>query len=87
MPPHPGGQFSCDVLRAGPDYNGNVNIRLQDRRQPQVFGPTWFVADASVKQEMLAVALAAMSTNTPVDANLVSTDQYSTILWLYIDLE
>jgi len=79
----PGGQFVCDVIRAGPDYDANVNIMLQDRAQPAGFPRRWFAAHPSVKPEMLAVALAAMSTNTPVNVDLESVDQGSIILFLY----
>lgn len=82
--PTPGGWFMCDVIRAGPDYDANVNIMLSDKARPQVFAVTWFKAVDSVKQEMLAVALAAISTNTQVNANLEYADPGSTILNLYI---
>lgn len=82
--PSPGGWFMCDVIRAGPDQNGAVNIMLTDKATPPVFAVTWFQALDAVKQQMLAVALAAISTGIQVNVNLVSADAGSTILTFYI---
>ena len=82
--PSPGGWFMCQVIRAGPDYDGHVNIMLTDSADSQVFAQRWFQALDAVKQEMLAVALAALSTGYQVNVNLVSTDQGSQCLNLYL---
>jgi hypothetical protein len=82
--PSPGGWFMCDVIRAGPDYNGAVNIMLTDKANPPVFAVAWFQALTAVNQQMLAVALAAISTGIQVNVNLVSVDAGSEILNLYI---
>jgi hypothetical protein len=74
----------CDVIRAGPDNNGVVNIMLTDKAKPPVFAVTWFKAPDAVKEQMLAVALAAISTGIQVNVNLVSADAGSVVLNIYI---
>ena len=82
--PAAGGLFMCDVIRAGPDNNGHVNIMLTDSAASPAFAVRWFQALDAMKQDMLAVALSSISTGYKVDANLVSTDEGSQILHLYI---
>ena len=80
--PAPGGWFICNVVGAGPDENGNVVVRLTDASG--AFQDRWFDAVAISKREMLATALAAMTSGFKVNALLVSTDQYSPLNRLYI---
>jgi len=80
--PAAGGWFICNVVSAGPDENGNVLVRLTD--SGGTFQARWFNAVATAKREMLATALATMTSGFKVDAELVSTDEYSQLNRLYI---
>jgi hypothetical protein len=80
--PAPGGWFLCNVVSAGPDETGSVNVRLTD--SGGTFNTRWFGAVATAKREMLATALVAMTSGFRVDALLVSTDEYSQLDRLYI---
>ena len=80
--PAAGGWFTCNVVSAGPDENGNVLVKLTD--SGGAFVARWFDAVAVSKREMLATALAAMTSGFKVIALLVSTDEYSQINRLYI---
>lgn len=73
---------NCTVERAGPAENGIIYIAL--RATDGSFNATWFQAVPSMKKEMLATALAAMSNNKPVDVFLTGVAAYSTINRLYV---
>ena len=77
----PGGWFTCRVQLAGPAEDGKIYIHLKD--ELGAF-ESWFFAYDSIKQEMLATALTAISTGFPVSAALTSSDEYSQIERLYI---
>lgn len=81
--PAPGGWFYCDIIRAGQAEDGRVYIGLRDRAESWP-GWRWYYAVEGYKREMLATALTAVSTGYPVDAALVSTDDYSQINRLYV---
>jgi len=73
--PAPGGWFTCEVVRTGPAEDGTVFIMLRDLGG--AFGPGWYPAVDAMKREMLATALAAISTGFHVDVSLSSTDEYA----------
>jgi hypothetical protein len=77
----PGGWFSCTVTSTGPAEDGNVYIWLTE--QTGKFNG-WFDAEPSHRKEMLAVDLAAMTSNHKVTAYVTSTDYYSQINRLYL---
>jgi hypothetical protein len=69
--------FTCDVKHAGANKDGKIHIVLND--QGGAFGDTFFVAPTVAANQMLATALAAISTGFPVHADLDSTNDGSTI--------
>jgi len=77
----PGGWFTCSVTMTGPAEDGNIYICLAE--QSGKFNG-WFDAEPSHRKEMLAVALAAMTTTHKVTVYLTSTDYYSQINRLYL---
>ena len=77
----PGGGFLCTVDRVGPAEDGVVYIWLTDRGGSFSH---WFVVLDAIKREMLATALAAISTGYRVEVFLASTDPYGQINHLYL---
>jgi hypothetical protein len=80
--------YLCEVVRTGPAVDSEtMNIRLRELNG-KFTGARWFPAAASVKKEMLATALTAITTGLPVNAYLTSPVQYEgTVLRLYISRE
>ena len=72
----------CDVRRTGAAENCVVYVMLRDTGG--AFLGRWFKAVDQMKREILATALAAMSTGRPVDALVPSTVEYSDLNRLYI---
>ena len=66
----PGGWFDCEVQKAGPAEDGTIFIGLR--------------ATPTMKREMLATALAALSGRKVVNVSLTSTDEYSVINRMYV---
>lgn len=66
---------SCEVVRTGPAEDGVVYVMLRD--VGGAFPARWFKAEDRIKREMLATALAAMSTGYRVEALLTSVVEYS----------
>jgi hypothetical protein len=77
----PGGWFSCNVTMTGPGENGDIFVHL---REVNGRFDTWFLAAASVKKEILATALTAISASLRVSAYLTTTDQYGTVNRLFV---
>jgi hypothetical protein len=48
------------------------------------FATRWFAAAAIAQREMLATALAALTTGLNVSAQLASTDEFSELRTLYV---
>jgi hypothetical protein len=71
----------CTVERAGPAEDGVVYIAL--RSTDGAFNH-WFQAEPSIKKEMLATALVAISTDKNVHAAVTDVTEYSTIQRLYV---
>jgi len=78
----PGGWFKCIVNEVGPADDLVVYLNLTDLGG--AFNGTWFKAVDSMKTQMLAVALTAISTGYTVEAALSSTDEYSSCDRLYV---
>ena len=80
----------CRVLAAGPGHHGiylpqappNILIRLAG--PPGTFPETWFLAEKQSTKEMLAAALAAITTGLPVSITVQSTDEYSVLQALFL---
>ncbi len=82
--PSPDGWYDCTVQRVGPAENGVIYIWLKDNKDSSEFDH-WFQAYEGMKREMLATALAAISTGFPVNAWLPSgITQYSQLNRLYL---
>jgi hypothetical protein len=66
--------FTCTVNEAGPASNGtetqSPTVYFQLTDLGGTFDHTWFFAANSAKREMLAVALAAVSTQSQVRADV-----------------
>lgn len=77
----PGGWFDCEVQKAGPAEDGTIFIWL--RHTGGAFN-CWFSATPTMKREMLATALAALSGRKVVNVYLTSTDEYSVINRMYV---
>jgi hypothetical protein len=75
------GWFTCRVTLAGPAEDGNIYIALSDTGG--AFPSQWFVSVASMKNEMLATALAAIASGKNVTTALSDTVPYSTINRFY----
>jgi hypothetical protein len=75
--------YTCKVDSAGPQEDGQVNIKLDDEGGAWS-GARWFTADTTVRKEMLATALTALPLQLSVRASLPSTAEYSQIDRLYI---
>ena len=71
----------CTVERAGPAENGVIYIAL--RATDNSFN-NWYQAVTSMKKEMLATALTAITTDKEVDAFITNTAAYSIINRLYV---
>jgi hypothetical protein len=74
----------CEVLKAGPAEDGVIYIMLRDSggKFPQ---GRWFNSVERMKKEMLATALAAMSSGRRVDAALQEPpNEYTELQRLYI---
>ena len=80
--PSPGGWFTCDVRSAGPAEDGTIYISLKD--VGGAFPFQWYYAVSNERREMLATALAAITSGFRLTAHLVSKDAYSQINRLYI---
>ncbi len=72
---------NCEVTRVGPAEAGTIFIGL--RANDGSFHH-WFKAVSSVRKEMLATALTAISTSKRVQVYLTGTTAYSTVNRLYI---
>lgn len=78
----PGGWFyACKVNRTGPAEDGTVFIHLRENSGKF---DSWYSATPNMKREMLATALAALTSNKPVDVYLTTTAQYGVINRLYV---
>jgi hypothetical protein len=73
--------YRCTVTQAGPNHEGDVLIWLVNKEGGEPNG--WYKAVNSVKREMLATALYAMSTGASVEAHLESATVGSMIMQLY----
>jgi hypothetical protein len=86
--------YDCQVLQAGPASDGSetaepvVYIRLTD--SGQAFTGYWFFAAENSRNEMLAVALAALSTgkrvSAAVDVPVDNNSSYTQIHRLYLNV-
>jgi hypothetical protein len=77
----PGGWFSCNVNMTGPGENGDIFVHL---REVNGRFDTWYLAAASVKKEILATALTAISASLQVSVYVTTTDQYGTLNRLFV---
>jgi len=77
----PGGWFNCSVNLAGPAEDGTVYIHL---RETGGQFDRWYSATTGMKREMLATALAALTSGKMVSAYISTTDEYGTINRLYV---
>src|SRR5215213_9457304 len=74
--------FKCIVPAAGPDQDGTVYIHLRDVVHNAI--SAYYVAAPSVKQEMLATALAAMTSRSYVYAVLDTLEPRSQLVELLL---
>src|SRR4051794_18205505 len=74
--------YFCEVTRAGIADDGEVYIGLRDLDGS--FTSRWYKAAPNCRKEMLATALAALSTGIKVDTNLDSSAEYSVVHHLYV---
>jgi len=58
----------CDIRRAGINANGRVQLDLQARDGS--FTWNWFLGTPTLTREMLAVALAAITAEKPVECTI-----------------
>jgi hypothetical protein len=79
-----GAWYNCQVKMAGAAGGPNTYIALSHASSTPAFTGRWFTANSSEQKEMLATALAAMSSNVQVKAYLSSTVAYSTIGSMYM---
>jgi hypothetical protein len=87
--------FTCVVNLAGPGSDGTettppvVYFELTDTANPPAFTTTWFFAADNAKNQMLAVALAAVSTGSTVyleaDPPKPQNDPLTQIYRMYIN--
>jgi hypothetical protein len=75
-----GGWFICSVAMTGPAEDGNIYVALADTAGS--FN-AWFVAVASMKNEILATALSAIASGKNVSVALTDIVPYSTINRFY----
>ncbi len=79
---------NCKVIEAGIADDDVVYIKLQDNKLitfPDKRNTKWYCATDSQKKEMLAVALAAITANLPVEAELeIPPMEYATVCRLYL---
>jgi hypothetical protein len=75
--------YICKVHQAGPaGANSTVRIRLSDTASNPEFTNRWFRALTGREKEMLAVALAAISSGYEVEANVNLTNSLITAIHL-----
>lgn len=79
-----GGWYNCEVKMAGAAAGPNTYISLSHASSTPEFTGRWFTANSGEQKEMLATALAAMSSNVLVKAYLSSPAAYSTISSMYM---
>jgi hypothetical protein len=77
----PGGWFDCNVNYCGPAENGVIYIHLRERGNAF---DRWYQAYDTMKRDMLATALTAISTGLPVTVYITTTDEYGILNRLYI---
>ena len=53
--------YVCDIHATGVSNTEHIFVRLTDTASPPTFKNKWFIADAKVKNEMLATALSAIT--------------------------
>lgn len=75
--------FHCHVNAAGANADGEIYILLDDTGAAFP-ARTGFIADRSVKREMLATALTAISTGQTVGAELEAAVADSRIIALHV---
>jgi len=80
-PAAPGGWFNCTVNRVGPTENGSIFVHL---REVNGKFDRWYEANSTVKKEMLATALTAISSGLRVAALLTTPDEYGKVNRLYV---
>lgn len=80
--PSAGGWFTCEVGAAGPAEDGTIYVLLKD--VGGAFPYQWYYAIVNERKEMLATALAAITSGIKVTVYLVSKDPYSQINRMYI---
>ncbi len=76
-----GGWFDCFVNLTGPAEDGTIFIHL---RETGGKFDRWYSATAGMKKEMLATALAALTSGKPVTVDLTTTDEYGVVNRLYV---
>jgi hypothetical protein len=75
--------FDCDVVQAGPGGDNRIRISLSDRATPKKFDNQFFHADTQPvgrANQMLATALAALTSGTAVSAELDSDHKEFSII-------
>jgi hypothetical protein len=72
----------CSVLGAGTDPNGDVRVCLSDAAGS--FQKLWFTASAPREREMLATALASITSSLKVWAEVVEPEEGAKLVTLYI---
>jgi len=76
--------YACTALKVGVGETGDVSIFLRERGGASFGDGRWFLAGPTVRREMLATALAAISTNLRLEAALESTNEFTTLAALAI---
>ena len=74
--------YICTIQEAGAGGSGTTLVRLTDING--AFANTWFQASYSIRKEILAVALTAMTNNKKVRVGLSGSSQYSLIYCMYL---
>jgi hypothetical protein len=78
------GWYNCTVNYAGPGGD-TIYIKLGDTANTPAFVNKWFVANENMQNQMLAVALTAMTNNQTVRVRVDPTIRYPTIYAMYLE--
>jgi hypothetical protein len=75
---------TCRVKRAGPSGDGKIYIELADVNDAKFNGARFFCAMPGREREMLATALAAITSGYNVWVELDSNVEYSNVTKIYL---
>jgi hypothetical protein len=78
------GWYVCTVKKVGPGGD-TIFIKLGDTANTPAFANKWFVASENMQNQMLAIALTAMTNDQTVRVRVDPTIKYPTVHSMYLE--